>query len=337
MLIQSVNISLSKCFARASLAFFSLFFVAISTAALSQEEVEPDNSASAWLAKMSEAKRTLNFQISFVLLKNGVEVQPYIWRHGVDEQGREMEQLMQLNGPGREVVRMDKLVSYFEPNDPAYTLASGFIDGPLPKVLLQDPLTLAQGYDFFLVGKNRISGRAAQQIRLVSKDKSRFGWNLWLDQETGLILKVHMVDGEGRPLEQIQITEIQITEQPDPYFSKIDQGKLPNLVRLAEPQEQSLQWTLDYLPVGMKQVKQNVHQLPMNGGPVQYMMLSDGLVDVSVYLQSATNRDNQNEILGSFESNVYLTRQQGNALITVIGKIPPQTANAIASSVSMVN
>jgi len=52
----------------------------------------PLDSAQAWLVKMSNAVRTLNYTVSFVLLKPGMDSQPYLWRHGVNELGLEMEQ-----------------------------------------------------------------------------------------------------------------------------------------------------------------------------------------------------------------------------------------------------
>ena len=84
----------------------------------------------------------------------------------------------------------------------------------------------------------------------------------------------------------------------------------------------------------MKQVKHDVRRLPADGGLVEYVMLSDGLIDVSVYLQQAVSDASQNEILGRIGSEIYLTRQQGNVLVTVIGKLPAKTANSIASSLS---
>jgi len=109
-----------------------LICASVSLQAFAQEEATdktattsyPADGAQAWLAKMSDAVKSLNYTISFVLLKPGVDSQPYLWRHGVDVDGIEMEQLNLLNGPGREVVRIGSKVSYFEPNVPPYSLQS---------------------------------------------------------------------------------------------------------------------------------------------------------------------------------------------------------------------
>lgn len=301
-----------------------------------QQHHYPAGSAQAWLSKMVQAINGLNYQVSFVLLKPGVDTQPYLWRHGINSQGVEVEQLNLLNGPGIEMLRVDDQVSYFEPNVPPYSLKSNVINGPLPIAFFSDPLSLSESYDFYAVGRSRISGRAAQQIRIVSKDKSRFGFNLWLDQETGLLLKLNIVDLKGKLLEQIQVTEFVVTEEIHPYLDRIEVSKLPKVVSLGQSAQSAKKWQIEFMPVGMKLIKWDVHRLPI-GDPVDYVMLSDGLVDVSVYLQRVSNLGAESDLLFRHESNTFLTRQLGGVQVTVIGKLPPQTAHAIASSISLVN
>jgi sigma-E factor negative regulatory protein RseB len=228
---------LSKNYSRVILILLSASFVHLQVFALEgQSNSTPANShspddAQAWLAKMSNAVKSLNYTVSFVLLVPGSDSQPYLWRHGVNEDGLEMEQLNLLNGPGREVVRIGNKVSYFEPNVPPYSLYSSIINGPLPSEFLQQPEKVMSGYEFIMVGRSRIAGRASQQIRIISKDKSRFGLNVWLDQETGLLLKMNMLGQNAQLLEQIQVTDLQITKEPAPFFAKIEPEILPEVVR----------------------------------------------------------------------------------------------------------
>ena len=296
----------------------------------------PSDSAEAWLSKMSKAVRSLNYTLSFVVLKPGIDSQPYLWRHGVGDNGIEMEQLNLLNGPGREVVRIGNKVSYFEPNVPPYSLQSNTLNGPIPSDLLYQPEKLFASYQFVLVGRSRVAGRASQQIRVISKDRSRFGLNLWLDQESGLLLKMNMVNLEGQLLEQIQVTGIQVTEQPDPFFSRIEQALLPDILVIRGQQDSTARWKFNYLPLGMDVVKQDIHRLPMTGELVDYLLLSDGLVDVSIYLQSLPGANASQDLIGRHESNTILTRQIGDVSVTVVGKIPPATADAILKAIQPV-
>lgn len=289
------------------------------------------DSAEAWLQKMAGSLKSLNYQISFVLLQANGNFEPYLWRHAVLD-GVEMEHLSLQNGPGREIVRVGDQVSYFEPNVPAYSLQSEVINGPLPVELLRKPQLLGGSYEVVMVGRSRISGRPAQQLRIVSKDKSRYGFNLWLDQETGLILKLDMMSMEGEPLEQAQVTSLHVTEQPDAYFSRIEVGKLPEMISVPDISEHPRSLQIGWLPVGMTEVRRDMHRLPLTGQVVDYVMLSDGLVDVSVYRQSVDPGSSENGWL-KYGANTLISLQKGNHEITVVGKLPPQTASAIANSV----
>jgi sigma-E factor negative regulatory protein RseB len=292
----------------------------------------PDD-AQAWLAKMSNAVKSLNYTVSFVLLVPGSDSQPYLWRHGVNEDGLEMEQLNLLNGPGREVVRIGNKVSYFEPNVPPHSLYSSIINGPLPSEFLQQPEKVMSGYEFIMVGRSRIAGRASQQIRIISKDKSRFGLNVWLDQETGLLLKMNMLGQNAQLLEQIQVTDLQVTKEPAPFFAKIEPEMLPEVVSFSPNTEFSSEWTIGYIPKGMVIVKRDFLRLSGSGVVVEYIMLSDGLIDVSIYLQERDNNTPHSNLVGTVQSDTLLTIEHGELNVTVIGRLPATTANAIAKSI----
>jgi sigma-E factor negative regulatory protein RseB len=344
--LKSLNKPPKNLAAFLSIGLLSLFFVPLqgntqeeSNTSSSPEYASPQypfDSAEAWLAKLTSAVTSLNYSISLVVLKPGVDSQPYLWRHGIDENGVEMEQLNLLNGPGKEVVRIGSKVSYFEPNVPPYSLQSTTINGPFPSDLLYHPESLFDSYEFVLVGRSRVSGRAAQQIRVISRDKSRFGLNLWLDQESGLILKMNMINLEGQLLEQIQVTGIQVSEKPDPYFSRIEQAMLPDTLVLRNLPESPPRWKINNLPIGMHIVKQDIHRLPMTGELTNYILLSDGLVDVSIYLQALPSENASQDLIGRHESNTILTRQIGDVSVTVVGKVPAVTADAILKSIQVV-
>lgn len=292
------------------------------------------SSAEPWLQKLSNATQNLNYQIGFVILTRTKEAQPYQWRHAKIGE-TEMEYLDLLNGPGSEAIRVDSVVSYFEPNLPAYSLHGTHINGPLPFELLRNPTSLFDAYDFVLAGTSRILGLPAQQIRIVSKDKTRYNYNIWLDQNSGLLLKLDMVDLQGKVLEQIQVTSFSVQNSPDAFFSNIETDKLPPLIGNELNTWVEHQWVPSWLPVGMNVIAKNVHTLPVTQQPADYMMVSDGLVDVSIYLQRVNDRKNDRIALVS-DTSSFLSVQFDSLLITVVGKVPLKTADAIASSIGAV-
>lgn len=294
----------------------------------------PEMTTSDWLARLTAATRKLNFQASFVQSRAGQETVPYLWRHAVMSDGRTMEQLNLQNGPGRELIRDGDVVSVFEPDVPPYSLRSEYINGPIPSELLYHPDSLRDGYEFVSVGRARVAGRPAQQIRIVSRDNSRFNYQLWLDEKTGMLLKLNMLDLQGVLLEQIQVTALTITDNPHDYFHRVNQASLPKPMAISAAKTRDHNWEVTYLPTGMEEVRRDIRRLALTGQVVEYKMFSDGLVDVSVYVQPA------NEALGSdlvlrHDLNTFLTLTDGKAQVTVVGEIPPQTAQSIATSLSL--
>jgi len=50
-------------------------------------------STSQWLARLSNVVRTTNFELSFVQSRAGSETTPFLWRHGILDDGTQVEQL----------------------------------------------------------------------------------------------------------------------------------------------------------------------------------------------------------------------------------------------------
>lgn len=292
------------------------------------------NNPQAWLQKLSQATSELNFNASFVVLKPNADIEPYVWRHAIIE-GVAFEHLNLLNGPGREIVRIGPNISYFEPYTPPYTLQSSTINGPVPYQLINNYQNLLESYNFVLVGRSRVSGRAAQQIRMVSHDKNRYAYNLWLDQASGLILRLDTLDLNGQIVEQLQVTSLEITEQPDSYFARIEATELPKVAPLITQEDKALSWRINWLPSGMRVIKKDIRSLSSSDGAVEYMMLSDGMVDISVYLQQLPNGVSQQAAL-KHQANTLVTMQRDSLAVTVIGKLPAKTAGAIASSIGII-
>ncbi len=298
-----------------------------------QAQPQNEQNATAWLDNMASAVKQLNYQASFVLLKQNAQAEPYLWRHGMVD-GVSMEHLSLLNGPGREIVRIGDRVNYFEPNVPSHSIVSDSINGPFPSALFRAPLTHVRGYDYVMVGRSRVAGRAAQQIRIVSQDKNRYGVNLWLDQETALPLKMDMLDIGGKLVEQWLVTGLAVTSEPDPYFFRIKQAQLPPPIPNAQAMI-DLDWRFSWLPKGMQVIKRDAHRLPLTGSPVDYVMLSDGLIDVSVYMQRVEGTVSSQTAL-QHQSDTLFTMSQGPIEVTIVGKLPANTAHKIASGIALV-
>jgi sigma-E factor negative regulatory protein RseB len=293
-------------------------------------------SAASWLERLASQTSLLNYEISFVLNIPGKDTQPFLWRNAKIDDNTQIEQLSLLNGPGFENIRVNDVVSVFQPGYPPYSMHGKAIDGPIPYALLHEPNQLQMSYQFLLVGRNRISGRSAQQIRITSIDKTRYGYNLWLDEETGMLLKLNMHSLDGKLLQQIQVTQLRIDDRVAEVFSQVQRDNLPRVINVVNPPQREHVWTLAFLPVGMKPVKQDIHQLAITGQVAEYSLFSDGLVNVSVYIQAATGVF-KNDVNLNNGANTVHSRTDGKVQVTVVGDIPLVTAQLMARSIEVTN
>lgn len=287
-----------------------------------------------WLERLSQSLQKLNFSTSFVVVKNN-HAEPYHWFRGVNPDGVELEILSLLNGPRRDVLRKADTVSYIEPELPPYSVSSAHISGPIPAILSGDIKSLTETYNFISVGRSRVLGRPAQLIRIVSKDQHKFGHWLWLDQESGLLLKLALITRKGQLLEQVQFTHLDITDKLSESLVQLQGAELPQIVALPkEHQEQKLGWRVNWLPQGFKSIKSNRHRINATKQTVEFMLFSDGLVEVSVYV--AKSDEKQRPVDYVMDGATTVLNQVTNGFeVSVVGKIPANAARAIADSVTL--
>ncbi|TKB46180.1 MucB/RseB C-terminal domain-containing protein [Thalassotalea mangrovi] len=307
-----------------------------STESTENQAVEPElraqPTAKQWLLRLSDSLRKLNFDTSFVVVRNN-RAEPYRWVHGIAE-GRELELISSLNGPRKEAIRVDNTVSYFESNQQPYSVNTDSISGPIPRAFTSDIEVISLSYDLVEVGKSRILGRPAQLIRMVSKDKQRFGYWIWLDIESGLLLKAAIINNEGELLEQIQFTHLTISEQSNEMLGQLLEAELPETHQSSpEVPKAEFKWQVNWLPEGFEMLESNQHFVDPINLPVDFILFNDGLVDVSVYV-SATDEAPRKSTISQTGATVLLTQIREGYEITVVGKVPSQTADAIADSIT---
>lgn len=290
--------------------------------------------ASTWLNALSQSLKTRNFSTSFVVIKNN-HAEPYHWFHGVDEEGKELEVLSLLNGPRRDVLRKNEVVSYIEPELPPYSVQTSQISGPIPAIFSGDISTLQENYDFISLGKSRVLGRSAQIIRIVSKDQHRFGYRLWLDQESGMLLKMSLITRKGKVLEQVQFTHLEFSKTLPEPLKQLQATELPQVVDvLKHLNNESLHWQINWLPNGFEKVRANQHRLSITKQATEFMLFSDGLVDVSVYVNKSAVNHREPEFVMNGATGIFNQVVKG-VEVSVVGKIPSITAQSIADSVSL--
>jgi len=299
---------------------------------------ESDEQAKLSLQRLSKSLRQLNFNTSFVVVKNN-QAEPYHWSHGIsqntdDNSPVELEVLALLNGPRRDVLRVGNTVSYIEPEYVPYSIISEQISGPIPTVFRKDTSALENNYHFVSVGRSRILGRAAQLIRIVPKNTERYGYWLWLDQQSGLMLKLAIITRKGKLLEQIQFTHLEITDTLSSNLLQLQQTDLPKVIDINSKKINTEHlWQVNWLPSGFNEVKSDRHRINNSKKTVEFKLFNDGLVDVSIYVNPS--QDEQRPVEFAHDgATIVLNQVVHNIEVSVVGKIPLSTAKKIVASVS---
>lgn len=289
-----------------------------------------DTSSGALLQQMNVASQSLNYELSFISInKQGVESLRY--RHArVNSQP--LAQLLQMDGPRREVVQRGNEISYFEPGLEPFTLNGDYIVDSLPSLVYTDFKRLSPYYDFISVGRTRIADRLCEVIRVVARDGTRYSYIVWMDAETRLPMRVDLLDRDGETLEQFRVIAYTVNgQQVASSMQTLAKASLPPLLSVPQGDNVTFNWMPSWLPQGFSEVSSSRRQLPTVDMPVESRLYSDGLFSFSVNVNRAS-QNSTDQMLRTGRRTVSTTIRD-NAEITIVGELPPQTAKRIADSI----
>lgn len=286
-----------------------------------------------WFDRMANALRELNFEATLVQAQ-GDRIQPMLWLHGRHSDALEVELLIHLNGADVRILRLgDQTAYYFQPTDNSYSLASDITYGLLPAAFYR-PFAQLQDYYQVIAGRGmRVTGRDTQFLRIVSRDNSRYHYHLWIDRDTGMLLKMQMLTPVGEILEQIQLTSFQLTlELPVSLADLQGVQRPPRLYEQQQPQARQFGLQPQWLPSGFTLQREAHRLLYSTQLPTDYFLYSDGLTEVSVYI---SQQQQQALPALSFEgAESFVNVAVGAFAVTAVGKLPVGTLRDIALSVA---
>ena len=287
-----------------------------------------------WLARMSTTLREANYRLSMVV-SDGQRIEPVRMTHGVVD-GESLSLIRYLNGPPRDVVQIGDSISYFEADGSAYSITNGRVAGPLPTVFSGDIDVLARNYDFVLGGRNRSAGEIVQQVRVTPRDKLRYSGVLWLDVNNAMPLRMDLLNHENELVEQIQVVEVENLETAAPELTSLRALRLPPIVKASEqpaahgPDRKPL---YGWVPPGFQLRYHDRHRLAVLGDMVDYYLLSDGWVDLSIYVQPQPQPPQETVIGGVDGSSGVVTAWQNGVEVAVVGRMPLDTLVQVAMGV----
>lgn len=278
--------------------------------------------------KVQHAVRQYNFDTSFVVLKGG-KVDTYRWLHGRTAE-QEIEHLIPMDTTGVDILRRDALVYYLLTDRPAFVTRSDSIR-ELPQLLFESKAVISSLYNAVVGGNSLMSGRSAQLLRLTAKEPGRYSYWLWLDDETGFPLRIDTLSEQQTALERWLVTHMQINPELPENLRALMAAELPSAPEKAVRQApDNDQHQLGWMPQGYTSVAEPASIPQLDTQLLGYWLLSDGLHQVSVFIQPSQRLPTQAFRDGA--TTIYVQTDE-QFEVTVIGPVSLDTARQLASAV----
>jgi sigma-E factor negative regulatory protein RseB len=279
-----------------------------------------------WLDRMSHSLRETSYRGVFTY-QHGTAVQAMRISHSITG-NLEREEVTRLTGSEAKVVRTEHPLDCIHPGHRLVRIgeiyrASG------------DRCGIAQYYRLQVAGQSRIAGRDSVVINVLPRDIYRYGYQMAIDRETGLLLKTQTVAQDGRVLERFQFADIEIGEADEggTRVELIHEAGHAHGAKRGPAPAGSHPWSIGWLPEGFVLTD-------AVAGTGHNKTFTDGLANFSVFVEPRP---------GMLENGAGLARQGGTTaytrgmviagrptLVTVLGEVPVNTARRVAESVAWV-
>ncbi len=190
---------------------------------------------------------------------------------------------------------------------------------------------IATIYDAIPGSSTSLSGRTAQLLRLTALHNSRYSYWLWLDGETGFPLRVDTVDQNNEVLERWMVVHLQIKPGLPAELLPLMTADLPaEPVATAVENRGQTTFTLGWLPDGYRLLPQSMPLPGRNSQLLAAWLLTDGLHQISVFVQPGTGLPAQAFRDGA---TTLLVQPRGNVEIVVIGPLQAALASQLADGI----
>lgn len=301
-----------------------------------------EREAQSWLRKIPHAAQSLNYSGTFVYQQDNRQRTSRI-THVV--QGKnELEKLEVLDGRPREYVRRNEEIVYYAPDEKAMLVEQRVTREGFPALLVTDPAELSPFYLTRFGDAGQVAGYDCQVLVLVPRDNLRYGYRLWVEKSSGLLLRLQTV-AENRVLEQIGFTQLALgnisSQLVRPSYDNVqDWRRERSTLQHVEVPDLNI----GFMPPGFKQiaaVKRLLSQTAADAvgegtktaspGEMVQIVFSDGLAAISVFIEPGS----QSRTEGSVQQGAVniIGKRLGDFWLTIVGEVPAAAVKQVANSV----
>ncbi|MDR3370551.1 MucB/RseB C-terminal domain-containing protein [Rhodoferax sp.] len=285
-----------------------------------------------WLMRLHEAPRSCAYVGTFVVTVGSDMSSSRIWHVGNGQ--RQMERVEALTGTPRTTFRLnDEVVTFLQDSRTIVHEKREALD-LFPNLLNRADASVKRLYRLRMLGQGRVAGLEADIAQLLPIDKLRYGYQIWTDQKTGMMIKLQTLDASGNVLEQAAFSELELDAPVtmSKLKSMMDDTKgyrvvRPHLVQTTADQEG---WFLSTTVPGFAPVR--CYKRLEGDGPTAEEILqcvfTDGLASVSLFVEPfdasrhARMLTHNQMSIGATSLHV---RHLAKWWLTAVGEVPPQT------------
>jgi sigma-E factor negative regulatory protein RseB len=296
------------------------------------------------LLRIHEAASHRNFQGTFVVSGGGAVSSARIAHFC--EGPNQFERSEALDGQARRVYRHNDSVTTLWPATKVAMVEQRDLLAQFPALLQAGDDRIADFYEVRPQGVERVAGHEANVLLVKPRDGYRYGYRLWADQGSGLLLRADVLGDRSEVLESSAFSDVSINVKPQPEsvlspMKKLDGYRVVRPV-LTPTRLEAEGWTMREAVPGFRQV--SCVKRPMDasgerlaasdgepaGQQVLQTIYSDGLTYVSVFIEPFNPQRHTRPMMASVGPTQTLMQQQGDWWVTVLGDVPPATLRLFA-------
>ena len=303
--------------------------------ALAQAQSQDQTSAEAMtlLRRIYQATEKLSYSGTFVYQQGERTETSRVTRLATPT--GEVERVEVLDGMPREIVRTRDTVRCYLPESQTVKVERRTDPRAFPAMLPERVSDLARNYTITRGETVRIAGFECEAVVLTPKDELRYGYKLWADVNTGMLLKARTFVRGGETVEQFSFVQLAIGNVSRERVKTRHMAQNWRIEDAAvEPANLGRSgWTLSTVLPGFRKIIEVTRRLG-EARPVGQMVYSDGLAAVSVFIEPMSGRAEAvrpgPSSLGAFQ--IY-TRELANHIVTVVGEAPAASVQRFATAV----
>lgn len=301
-----------------------------------------ERSASEWLLRMHEASRRRAYTGTLVVsAAGGGMASARVWH--VCDGKQQIERVESLTGAPRSTFRRNDEVVTFSPQSRVAVVEKRESLGLFPHLLKSEDAPIGDYYSASPQGVERVAGLDADVIQLAPRDALRFGYRIWSEKRTGLVVKLQTLDAQGKVLEQVAFSELQLD-------APVSMDKLSRMMAntegykvespaMAKTTPAHEGWRLTREVAGFRSMSCYRRPATAGGEAVQWVF-SDGLASVSLFIELFDPRRHLQEGLQAMGATHALTQRLsgpgGPWWVTLVGEVPAPTLRAFAQGLERV-